>query len=111
MIQFFSRPGPLDALLTFAGNLFLHEASTVPVDRTRDRQAGCTKQLPRVCLRPFRDGDCDLEGSRPRKGSRAVRRRFKRTARPGWRSWARGDSTSPETNPGDTPPVGSVSTF
>jgi hypothetical protein len=93
----------LDALLTGASDSFFKLASTP--------RASCTKQLLRVCLRPFRDGDCEGFPSRPRKSSRSFRRRFKRSARPRWRSWARGDSSPTGANGGDASPVGAVSTF
>jgi hypothetical protein len=95
--------------------------STRRADRTRSRQAGCTKQVLRVCLRLFRDGDCDplpapfrsqqAGGPRPRKSSRSFRRRLKGTARLWRRGWARGEATPTGINAGDTAPVGSVSTF
>lgn len=93
----------LDALLTGASESFWKLASTPRAD--------CTKHLLRVCLRPFRDGDCEGFPSRPRISSRTFRRRFKVTARPRWRSWAKGDSAPWGTNLGEAPPVGVVSTF
>ena len=101
----------LDALLTGASDSFSSLASTAQVGRTRRPQAGCTKQVLRVCRRPFRDGDCEGLPSRPRKSSRTFRRRLKGTARPWWRSWARGESAPRGADTGDAPPVGSVSTF
>jgi hypothetical protein len=103
MIQFFSKVVALDALLTGASDSFRNLAST--------SRAGCTKQVLRVCRRAFRNGDCEGLPSRPRKSSRTCRRRLKGTARPAWRSWARSDSTPQGVNPGEAPPVGSVSIF
>jgi hypothetical protein len=93
----------LDALLTGCGDAFHGLASTPG--------AGCTKHLLRVCLRPFRVGDCGSFPPRPRKSSRAFHRPIKAAARPWWRSWARGDLASTEAKWGDTPPVGLVSRF
>ena len=73
--------------------------------------SGLHQTSMRVCLRPFRDGDCNGFPSRPRISSRAFRRRFKVSARPGWRAWARGVSTPRGAKLGKAPPVGVVSTF
>jgi len=110
-IQFSVKLIALDALLTAASGSFRKRASTLPAGDTRHPRAGCTKQVLRVCLRPFRDEDCDGAPSRPRTSSRTFRRRFKGTARPCWRSWARGESTPTGANTGDAPPVGLVRTF
>src|SRR5229473_4212463 len=93
----------LGALLTAASECFCKLASTP--------RAGRTKHLLRVCLRPFRDGDCNGLPSRPRISSRTFRRRFKVSARPGWRGWARSDSTPLGAKLDEAPPVGVVSTF
>jgi hypothetical protein len=74
-------------------------------------RACCTKHLLRVCLRPFRNGDCEGFPSRPRNSSRAFRRRFKSSARRAWQGSAKGDSAPQGAKAGDAPPVGGVRIF
>lgn len=77
---------------------------------TASPTAGCTKHLLRVGHCSFRSSDCKRFRLRPRIPARAIRRRFKASARPRWRSWA-GESIPTGIVTGDAPPVGAVRRF